>query len=61
MKRAVLVVGTVLFALIAAVAIAGFIRFNFTDGGDMLQPNPSNPSTPVGINVDTSTGVTSAS
>jgi hypothetical protein len=58
MKRAVLVVGTVLFAVIAAVAIAGFIRFNFTDGGDML---PANPSTPVGITVDTSTGVISAS
>ena len=57
MKRAVLVVGTVLFGVIAAVAIAGFIRFNFTDGGDIVQPDPS---TPVGITVDTSTGVISA-
>lgn len=57
MKKAVLVAGTILFAVIAAVAIAGFIRFNFTDGGDIVQPNPS---TPVGITVDTSTGVISA-
>jgi hypothetical protein len=58
MKRAVLVVGTVLFVVIAAVAIAGFIRFNFTDGGDIL---PANPHAPVGSTVDTSTGVISAS
>jgi len=58
MKRAVLVVGTVLFVVIAAVAIAGFIRFNFTDGGDIL---PANPSAPVGSTVGTSTGVISAS
>jgi hypothetical protein len=56
-KKAVLVAGTILFAVIAAVAIAGFIRFNFTDGGDIVQPNPS---TPVGITVDTSAGVISA-
>jgi len=57
MKRAVFVVGAVLLGAIAAVAIAGFIRFNFTDGGDIVQPNPS---TPVGITVDTSPGVISA-
>jgi hypothetical protein len=52
------VIGTVLLTVIAAVAIAGFIRFNFTDGGDVL---PSIPSTRVGITVETSTGGISAS
>jgi|GEM_PF-3977998 len=57
MKKAVLYIGILLSAMIAAVAIAGFVRFNFTDGGDILPPNPS---TPVGITVGTSTGVISA-
>jgi len=58
MKRAMFVIGTVLLTVVAAVAIAGFIRFNFTDGGDVL---PSIPSTRVGITVETSTGGISAS
>jgi len=36
MKKPLLVVGATLFAAVTAVAIAGFIRFNFTDGGDVL-------------------------
>ena len=58
MKRALRYTGIVVFAVITAVAIAGFIRFNFTDGGDVL---PSIPSTRVGITVETSTGGISAS
>jgi len=36
MKKSVFVVGATLLAVVAAVAIAGIIRFNFTDGGDVL-------------------------
>jgi len=36
MKKPLLVVGATLFAAVTAVAIAGFIRFNFTNGGDVL-------------------------
>jgi len=36
MKKPLLIVGAILLSAIAAVAIAGFIRFNFTNGGDVL-------------------------
>jgi len=36
MKKSVLVGGASLLAVVAAVVIAGIIRFNFTDGGDVL-------------------------
>ena len=36
MKKPLFVVGAILLAAIAAVAITGFIRFNFTNGGDVL-------------------------
>jgi hypothetical protein len=52
MKRAVLVAGTFLVAVIAAVAIAGFIRFNVTDGGDLLPPKPPAELTDLAITID---------
>ena len=52
MKRVLLVVGTFLFAVVAAVAIAGFIRFNFTDGGDMLPAKPPAAVTDLTVTID---------
>jgi hypothetical protein len=36
MRRALLVAVAVLGVIVGAVAIAGFIRFNFTNGGDEI-------------------------
>jgi len=36
MRKALIVLGFVLAAGVALVALVGFIRFNFTDGGDDL-------------------------
>jgi hypothetical protein len=52
MKRVLLFVGTFLFAVIAAVAIAGFIRFNFTDGGDIVPASPPAAVTDVTVTID---------
>jgi len=52
MKRVVLVVGTFLVAVIAAVAIAGFIRFNFTDAGDMVPESPPAAVTDLTVTID---------
>jgi hypothetical protein len=52
MKRVLLVVGTFLLAVIAAVAIAGFIRFNFTDGGDIVPVSPPAAVTDLTVTID---------
>ena len=52
MKKAVLYIGILLSAVIAAVAIAGFVRFNFTDAGDILPPNPPAAVTDLTVTID---------
>jgi len=52
MKRVLQVVGAFLFAVVAAVAIVGFIRFNFTDGGDMLPAKPPAELTDLAVTID---------
>ena len=52
MKRAALHTGVVLFAVIGAVAIAGFIRFNFTNGGDILPVKPPAAVTDLTVMLD---------
>ena len=52
MKRVLLFVGIFLFAVIAAVAIAGFIRFNFTDGGDIVPASPPAAVSDVTVTID---------
>ena len=43
MRKALLVSVTVLGVIVGAVAIAGFIRFNFTSGGDVVSDRKSSP------------------
>ena len=47
MKRLLIVLGCILAAGIALVALAGFIRFNFTNGGDDLGSGDPGSSTGV--------------
>ena len=43
MRKALLVSVAVIGVLVGAVAIAGFIRFNFTSGGDVVSDRKSSP------------------
>ena len=43
MRKALLVSAAVLGVLVGAVAIAGFLRFNFTNGGDVVSDRKSSP------------------
>ncbi|NTV44673.1 MAG: META domain-containing protein [Candidatus Yonathbacteria bacterium] len=47
MKKALIIIVSVIAVLVVGVAVAGIVRFNFTDGGDILPPNTSN--TPIDI------------
>ena len=43
MRKALLVSVAVIGVIVGAVAIAGFIRFNFTSGGDVVSDRKSSP------------------
>ncbi len=43
MRKALLVSVAVLGVIVGAVAVAGFIRFNFTNGGDVVSDRKSSP------------------
>ena len=54
MRKALLVSVTVLGVIVGAVAIAGFIRFNFTSGGDVVSDRKSSPEiSDLTITIDT--------
>lgn len=54
MRKALLVSAAVLGVLVGAVAIAGFIRFNFTNGGDVVSDRKSSPEiSDLTITIDT--------
>lgn len=54
MRKALLVSVTVLGVIVSAVAIAGFIRFNFTSGGDVVSDRKSSPEiSDLTITIDT--------
>ena len=60
MKKPLLVTLAVLGTLIVAVAVAGFIRFNFTDGGDVaVSPGLPAAVTDLAITIDGQTFVMS--
>ena len=47
LKKPLIVAGAILAVAIALVAIAGFLRFNFTNGGDVL--GASDPESPTNV------------
>ena len=54
MRTALLASVTILGVLVGAVAIAGFIRFNFTSGGDVVSDRKSSPEiSDLTITIDT--------
>jgi len=54
MRTALLASVTILGVLVGAVAIAGFIRFNFTNGGDVISDRKSSPEiSDLTITIDT--------
>ena len=54
MRTALLASVTILGVLVGAVAIAGFIRFNFTSGGDVVSDRKSSPKiSDLTITIDT--------
>ncbi len=54
MRKALLVSVAVLGVIVGAVAIAGFIRFNFTNGGDVVSDRKSSPEiSDLTITIDT--------
>lgn len=54
MRKVLLVSVTVLGVIVGAVAIAGFIRFNFTSGGDVVSDRKSSPEiSDLTITIDT--------
>ena len=54
MRKALLASVTILGVLVGAVAIAGFIRFNFTSGGDVVSDRKSSPEiSDLTITIDT--------
>ena len=54
MRKALLVSVAVIGVLVGAVAIAGFIRFNFTSGGDVVSDRKSSPEiSDLTITIDT--------
>jgi len=53
-RKALLVCVAVLGVIVGAVAVAGFIRFNFTDGGDVVSDRKSSPEiSDLTITIDT--------
>ena len=54
MRKALLVSVAVLGVIVGAVAVAGFIRFNFTNGGDVVSDRKSSPEiSDLTITIDT--------